>query len=76
MRAYKIYASYLNDNDQPDVPCYICIFMYLLYVRNTQKRRSIVKEVEVDRETVAKSVPILAKYIQKHFEGHRTARYH
>jgi len=61
MRAKKIYASYSNDNN----PTYhvICILgMYLLYVRNTQKRHSIVKEVEVDRGTVAKSVP---KYIKK-----------
>lgn len=34
--------------------------MYLLNVRNTKKRHSI----EVDRGTVAKSVP---KYIQKYF---------
>jgi len=69
MRAYKIYASYSNDNN----PTYhVMYIMYLWHVRNMRKRRSIVKEVEVDRGTAAKS--IANRYI--YFEGHRIVRYH
>lgn len=57
MRAYKIYASYSNDNNPTyHVICILCIYCTL--VRNMRKRLAIVKEVEVDRGTAAKSVPI------------------
>jgi len=60
----------------------LCI--YFIRTRNMRKRRTIIKEVEVDRGTAAKSVPIpisyfidISIYLQKRFEGHRrTVRYH
>jgi len=76
MRAYKIYASYSNDNNPTcHVICILCIYC-THHVRNMRKRLAVVKEVEVDRGTAAKSVPISYIYIQKHFEGHRTVPYH
>lgn len=56
MRAYKIYSSYSYDNNPTyHVVCIICIYCMVRIIR---KRRSIVKVVEVDRGTAAKSVPI------------------